>query len=329
MAPSRARHWAQLGEAGAMLGLRALLFIYRRFGRWPFRALLLPVMAYFYLCRGVARRASQEFLERLVGPAGRVARHGRSFRHFVDFGECVLDKLLAWSGELPLDAVRLHGVEPLLAQLAGGQGALLLLTHLGNPEVSRALGKRQAGFKMTVLMHTKHASRFNRLLATLSPESQIDLIQVTEVTAATAILLKERIARGEAVAIAADRVPVSADPRVVMAPFLGPPAPFPVGPFLLGSLLGCPAYLVVCLRLADGYHTYVEPFALPPDLPRSRREAILAEAAARFAARLEYYCRLAPFQWFNFYPFWAWSSAGGPPARESRTVRLESGTGAP
>jgi len=325
-AAPQATHWAQMGEAGVMLGLRLLLFAHRRLGRWPFRALLLPVTAYFYLRRGVARRASQEFLERLVGPAGWVARHGRSLRHFLAFGECALDKLLAWSGELPLHAVTLHGVEPLLAQLAGGQGALLLLTHLGNPEVSRALARRQVGRRMTVLIHTKHAGRFNRLLAALSPESQVDLIQVTEVTAATAILLEERIARGEAVAIAADRVPVSADPRVVLAPFLGDPAPFPVGPFLLGSLLGCPAYLVVCLRNPGGYHTYVEPFALPPDLPRGRREALLADAAARFAARLEHYCRLAPFQWFNFYPFWArWT----PAVRESRTARPEPGTGAP
>ena len=83
---------------------------------------------------------------------------------------------------------------------------------------------------------------------------------------------------------------------------------------------------MVCLRGADGYHTYVEPFALPSDLPRDRREALLADAAARFAARLEYYCRLAPFQWFNFYPFWArWTL----PVRESRTARPEPGTGAP
>ena len=323
--PLQGAHWARMGEAGVILGLRVLLFAYRRFGRRPFRTLLLPVMVYFYLRRSVARRASQEFLARLVGPARFLARHGRSFRHFLAFGECALDKLLAWSGELPLDAVKMHGIEPLLAQIAGGQGVLLLLTHLGNPEVSRVLGKREAGLKMTVLIHTKHTVRFNRLLATLSPESQVDLVQVTEVTAATAILLQERIARGEAVAIAADRVPVSADPRVVRVPFLGAPASFPVGPFLLGNLLGCPAYLLVCLRCADGYHLHVEPFALPPGLPRSRREALLTDAAARFAARLEHYCRLAPFQWFNFYPFWArWT----PPVRESRTVRPEPGAGA-
>jgi predicted LPLAT superfamily acyltransferase len=326
MAAPEATHWARMGEAGAMLGLRALLAAYRWLGRRFFRALLVPVMAYFYLRRGVARRASQEFLERLIGPAPFLARHGRSFRHFLGFGECALDKLLAWSGELSLDTVALYGSEPLLAQLAGGRGALLLLTHLGNPEVSRALGTRRAGLRMAVLIHTKHAGRFNRLLAALSPESQVDLIQVTEVTAATAIQLRERIDRGEAVAIAADRVPVSADPRVVPAPFLGAPALFPVGPFLLGSLLACPAYLLVCLRGADGYHLYVEPFFLPPELPRSRREALMADAAARFAARLEHYCRLAPFQWFNFYPFWAPRT---PPIRESRAARPGTRAGAP
>jgi predicted LPLAT superfamily acyltransferase len=28
------------------------------------------------------------------------------------------------------------------------------------------------------------------------------------------------------------------------------------------------------------------------------------EYVERFAGRLEHYCALAPFEWFNFYEFW-------------------------
>ena len=300
-----ALHWAEIGEAGALLGLRSLYFTHRWCGRWPFRLLLFPVMLYFYAVRGVARRASLDYLERLLGRAGRLGRHARSFRHFWAFGECLLDKALAWSGELALDRVKMHGLEPLLARLAAGQGALLLVAHLGNLEVSRALARRRPEVRLTVLTHTKHAERFSRVLAALDPESQAGVLQVTELTAATGVILGERVARGEVVVMAADRVPVSAEPRVVAAHFLGAAAALPVGPYILAGLLACPVYLLFCPRLSDGYHLFFEPFADPLALPHAGREAAIRRAAVGFAARLEHYCRLAPLQWFNFYPFWA------------------------
>jgi predicted LPLAT superfamily acyltransferase len=159
--------------------------------------------------------------------------------------------------------------------------------------------------RMTVLVHTKHAPKFNRFLATLNQESQTDLIQVTDVTAGTAIMLSECITRGELVVIAADRIPVSAEPRIVTVPFLGECAPFPVGPYVMAGLLRCPVYLLFCLRLADGFHVFIEPFLETVHLQRVGREATLKNSAALFAARLEHYCRLAPLQWFNYYEFWA------------------------
>jgi predicted LPLAT superfamily acyltransferase len=298
-------HWGQISEAGVTLGMCTLLLVYRCFGRWPFRVLLTPVIGYFYLTRGIARRASLDYLRRVQGPTGWLARHWRSFRHFLTYGECTLDQALAWSGALALDSVQMHDFESLREHLGGGQGALLLVSHMGSLEVSRALARRTPGIRLTVLVHTKHAPKFNRLLATVNQESQADVIQVTEVTPGTAVMLSERIARGGLVVIAADRVPVSAEPRVVAVPFLGECAPFPVGPYVLAGLLKCPVYLLFCLRLVDGFHLFIEPFSETVHLPHVGREATLKKAAALFAARLEHYCRLAPLQWFNYYEFWA------------------------
>jgi predicted LPLAT superfamily acyltransferase len=298
------RHWAEIEEAGALFGMRALFATHRWCGRWPFRLLLLPVLLYFYAVRGIARRASHDYLRRILGPAGRLGGHWRSFRHFWAFGECLLDKALAWSGGLSLDRAKVHGLEPLLARLHAGQGALLLVAHLGNLEVSRALARRTPGIRQTLLVHTRHAERFARVLAALDPESQAGLLQVTELTPATAVELGRRIAGGEVVVIAADRAPVAAAPRVVAVPFLGEDAALPIGPYVLAGLLHCPVYLLFCLRLTDAYHLFVEPFAVSLPLPRSGREAAIRRAAADFALRLEHYCRLAPLQWFNFYPFW-------------------------
>jgi predicted LPLAT superfamily acyltransferase len=166
------------------------------------------------------------------------------------------------------------------------------------------LAQRQPGLRLTILTHTAHAPRFNRLLAAHDPASQAGLLQVGEITAATAVLLEERVSRGEWVAVAGDRVPPGPAGRAVGAPFLGREAPFPVGPYILADLLRCPVMLLFCLRLADGYRLVLEPFADRLSLPRVGREALLGAAAARFAGRLEHHCRQAPLQWFNFFPFW-------------------------
>ena len=309
-------HWAQISEGGMLLGLRFLYVIHGLFGRWPFRLLLWPVMLYFFQRRGIARHASIDYLRRVDTELTGIAIYRQSFRHFLAFGECILDKTLAWSGRLRLDTIRIDGLDVLMARLAAGEGAVLLVSHLGNVEVSRVLARLQPGIRITVLVHTKHAPRFNRFLAALNHASQADLMQVTEMTAATAIILGERAARGELVVIAADRVPVSASPRVVFAPFFGSPAPFPVGPFVLAGLLKCPVFLLFCPKYSDGYRLVFEPFAVPVLLPRATRDAALQAAAARFAARLEYYCRQVPLQWFNFYPFWTQPHSGCAPISE-------------
>lgn len=301
----QARHWADIGEGGLLLGVRFMYVIHRYCGRWPFRLLLWPVMLYFFLGRSIARRSSLEYLRHLDPTLCGWAAYQKSFRHFLAFGECILDKALAWNGQLDFDNLPIEGLPALKASLATGQGAVLLVSHFGNMEVSRALAKLEPDIRLTVLVHTKHAQRFNHFLAALNAQSQADLIQVTEVTAATAVLLAERVARGELVVIAADRVPVSTEPRVVTVPFLGSPAPFPVGPFVLAGILKCPVFLLFCPKLADGYRLVFEPFADVLSLPRATRAAALQAAAARFAERLAHYCQLAPLQWFNFFAFWA------------------------
>ncbi len=102
----------------------------------------------------------------------------------------------------------------------------------------------------------------------------------------------------------ADRTSVRFRQRSVYADFLGEPAPFPEGPFILAHLLGCPVYLLFCLKLDGRYRIILEPFASPLKLPRASRQAALREAAQRYAERLEHYCLLAPHQWFNFFDFW-------------------------
>lgn len=305
-----APHWASIGESSCVLGTWFLYHLHRLCGRWPFRLCLYPVVTYYWATRPLARRASRQYLQRIEAVHGAVGsapgwRH--ELRHFLAFAEALLDKMLALSGRYRFDRVRFHGQQPVLDLIAAGRGGVFITAHMGCLELCQATAERQPGLRLTVLVHTRHAERWNRMLARLNPHSGVRLMQVTEVDVATAVTLQERVAQGEFVAIAGDRVPVTVS-KTVRLPFLGHEAEFPVGPYVLASLLKCPVFLLACMREGDGYGVHFEPLAERIELPRAAREAAVREYAGRFVTRIETLLATAPYEWFNFFPFWDQSS---------------------
>jgi predicted LPLAT superfamily acyltransferase len=296
------RHWASIDEVSFVAGMRFLFWVCRRFGRWPFRVAVYPVLAWYLATQGRARRASRDYLRRMRQHTGKPVPG--VLAHFASFGENLLDKLLLWGGLYPLDGVRLIGGELIESAVARGAGGVMICAHLGNVELTRVLSRQRNDVTTTVLVHTKHAQAFNRLMGKLNPASQSNLLQVTEMTPATAMLLSERVSRGEFVVIAGDRVPVSGNEHVATVPFLGEPAPFPVGPYLLAGILQCPVYLLFTVSVNGVTEVHIEHFRDGVRLPRKGRTEALAGLAAAYARRLEHYAMRAPLQWFNFYDFW-------------------------
>jgi len=303
-------HWSSIEESGIYLGLKVMLRTYRIFGRLGFSIILIPVILYFYLTNGSARRASADYLLRISRDAtgrqrlGRWPAQFRSLRHFIHFGEAILDKLRAWTWKLRQDELDVENLEAFTTLQESGQGGVLIVSHLGNAEVARALKMRDREQKFTVLVHTKHAENFNRLMQEENAESVVSLMQTTDVGPETAILLRQKIDAGEFIVIAGDRTPTGNPSRAILAPFLGQPAPFPEGPFILAAILKCPVLLIFCLKQNNRFRVIFEPFSDAVDMPRARRREILNALVARYAKRLEFHCLNNPYQWFNFYDFW-------------------------
>ncbi len=114
---------------------------------------------------------------------------------------------------------------------------------------------------------------------------------------------------GEWVAIVGDRLAVNpqrgGDWRVNWSEFMGHPAPFPQGPFILAAALRCPVLLMFALRqqgqIAPALRSVRRSTA---HAARAARQAALREAVDRYAARLEHYALQSPLDWFNFFDFW-------------------------
>lgn len=304
---TRARHWSDIEERSFVLGMRVLFGIYRLLGRRVMTVALYPVVAWYFLFNGTARRASLEYLGRFARrhpDLGIRADLATSFRHFLSFAEALVDKLAAWRGDVGYDAIDFPDRDRFLALLESGRGAMILTSHLGNAELSRALAELNPDIRLNVLVHTRHADKFNRFMEELSDFRQLHLMQIDSLDPVTAMQLAERIRRGEFIVVAADRTPPAQTGRTSRVRFLGEPASFPQGPFIIAALLGCPVYTMACLRRSGRHEISFEPFSERLALPRRDRQSALTEYAARFAAILERHCRRAPLQWFNFYPFW-------------------------
>ena len=303
-------HWSSIGERGSYLGIKLLASSYKLGGHWLCRAIMYPVILYFFLTGRNARKASLEFLNRvkafdpehpqLQGDLG--WQHG--LKHFFSFGNAALDRIDAWCDRIQLSQVDFPNRALLADQLEAGQGAVLLVSHLGNLELCRAISVHQKKVKVNVMVLTDNAENFNRVLKQLNPDSSVNLIQVSELGPSTSMLLQQKIEDGELVVIAGDRTSSSSQGRVIYAPFMGEPAPFPQGPFILAGLLDCPVYLMFCLREQGRYVVHLETFSNTLKGPRKGRMQRLEAAVNHYSARLEYFARREPLQWFNFFDFW-------------------------
>ncbi len=296
--PLHTPRWIELPERGTPALLRISGWLATHLGRWTARLLLYPITLYFVISGGAARKASREYLTRL---RGRPARWWDVLRHFHCFASTILDRVYLLKGEFDQFDVEVHDREILDNQIATGRGCILLGSHLGSFEVLRALGVTQKEFPLKVVMDIQHNEQITMFLDSLN--QQIAQTVIVPDRPDTLLRVKESLDAGYLIGILGDR-PTS-DGKTARCDFLGAPATFPAGPILLAAVMHCPVILFFGIyRGGNRYDIYFESFADEVGLQRERRAEDVQGWIQRYVKRLEYYAALAPFNWFNFYPFW-------------------------
>jgi predicted LPLAT superfamily acyltransferase len=291
--------WLAQRERGSRGAMRLMKWLALRCGRRIARLLLYPICAYFLLFSPQARAASREYLARALG---RQPRLRDLWRHYFAFAATILDRVYLLGGRFESFDIETKGLEALQGTLAAGRGCLLLGAHLGSFEALRALALLQRKVPINVVMYEDNAANITEVLNSLQPEICSRIIVPGQVD--TVLRIGECLARGEIVGMLGDRC--AGSDKSVACPFFGRNAAFPQGPLLLAHSLRVP--VVLFFGVYEGGARYVihfEPFCEEYPAGRTDRAAWIEQWTKRYAARLEHHCRLAPYNWFNFYDFWS------------------------
>ena len=287
--------WLLQKERGSSWLMRFMTIVGLTAGRAAGRALLYPICVYFVVFSRTARAASMDFLRRV---RGRQCGWRDVFGHYHRFAETIFDRVFLIAGRDRGFTFDIEGADDLHAALAEGRGVLLFGAHFGSFEVLRSIGAARSPARVRVLMHEANARKLNATLGAVSNAAGRDVIALGRPE--TMLEVRDALRAGEIVGLLADRA--VAHDRLVTCDFLGARASFPQGPFALASVLE--AQVVLFSAVCDGNGAYRVRFERFP-MPAAGTSAPIVEQVQRYASWLEGKCRADPFNWFNFYDFFA------------------------
>ncbi len=305
--PAPTTAWARQREFSSRRQLLVMRWLATFAGRRLTRLVLHPIVCVVIFDRRT-RHHSARYLTRALG---RAATWGDVYRHLFTFLATVLDRVYLLQERFDEFHFEASGAAAILEPFAQGDGVLAFGAHFGSFEALRMIG-HEKGLRVAMIMYEENARLINETLAVLAPRAALHTIALGRIDAMLAI--RGWLDEGGVAGLLADRsLPVNSQrSKAVVLPFLGAPAFFADGPFRLAAMLR--RRVVFMAGLYRGGRDYDLRFveladfsALPGAGAASggERDAAIRAAMQRYVETLESLCREAPYNWFNFYDFWA------------------------
>lgn len=281
---------------------RFLMALSRLLGPWAFRFFAWFIAAGYFLFfpRRVSR--SVRFYRILLPERSLPFALLLAWRQYQNFTSVFLDRFLFQErGDLPYES---EGFQHVQEAVDSGRGGILLMSHLGNWEVSAHLLKGK-GMKLLLYVGEKHKEQIERIqkeslsgrgvrVVAAAPDasSPFDLVEAVR-------FLRE----GGLVSMTGDRL-WHASQRAVPVPFAGREARLPETPHLFSLLAGAPILPFFVFREAKGrYRIRVFPPWTVAAASRKDREEAVRRSVRDYARILEEEARRNPDQWYHFEEF--------------------------
>ncbi len=282
---------------GTPLGYRIFVWILKTFGVLPAYFLLRFVVLYYFFFSFKASRQIYRLYRRKLG-YNRFSSIIKVYKNYFLLGQGIIDKVVLMSGIKNNFSFDFDGEENLRKIAAMGKGGILLSAHIGNWDVAGHLFTRLQT-PINIVLYDGEDEQIKQYLEGVTGKRNVNIIVIKK-DLSHIYAISDAFSKNELVCMHADRF--LEGNKTMTSNFLGEPARFPMGPFLLASTFKVPISFVFAVKESNlHYHLFASEIKEYTDVYRNE---VLPQMLMDYSAAMEKKVKQYPEQWFNYYNFW-------------------------
>lgn len=297
MSTSRRREWSGRTQGGNW-GQKFLIALLGKMSIGGMYFLLDVALPFYIPFNRRAFKATEDYFRKRLGYSS-----GESFRKAYathrKFGQMMFDRFRLYTKGDSEYHIEADGTDGIRERMDGGEGFVIAGSHVGSMEMAGyMLGLKDKPINAVVYGGETESLQQHR--AAIMKDHGVRLVPVTD-DLSHIFIIKDALDKGEIVSMASDRR-LGSD-KYVECQFLGAPARFPIGAFILAAQTD--KELVALFNMKEGktgYKVYVKPITV--DRTGLGARNIATELLKGYVSELEKIVLKYPDQWFNFYDFW-------------------------
>jgi predicted LPLAT superfamily acyltransferase len=282
---------------GGSFGYRFFICLIRRWGIRFAYFFLIFVVIHFIPFAPLATKSNWKYFHKIQG-FGFFKTIRMLYLNYYRFGQTLIDKLAVRSGLHEKYQYEFENYDIFLDKLDhSSKGLILIGAHVGNWEIGGNFFGNYAK-KINIVMYDSEYQKIKKVLdKNLNPQTH-KIIPILESDFTHIYQIKDALENNEYVCFQGDRYVGEKSAKTVN--FMGHPAHFPIGPFLLAARFEAPVVFYFSMREKGMKYRFIFEFAEV----KSKGKQAIDELLNLYVSSLEKILKNYPEQWFNYYDFW-------------------------
>lgn len=281
---------------GGLLGYKIFVFILQYLGLRAAYLLLVFVSFYFVLFSPTATKSIYSFFRKRL-KKGYLHSFWAIYKTYFSFGQALIDRTAVLAGLEHKFTYHFDGEDYIRTIAQEGNGGVLISIHGGNWSMAGSMLEDNVGnnARINIVMLEAEHKKIQAFLQKIQVKQAANIIGIGD-DFSHIIAMGTALRNGELLCMHGDRFLPGAE--TVVVDFLGKKAHLPAGPFQLITRMKVPYTIVFAFKESIQHYHY---YSTPP----YRGASSVQEAAQYFATCVEQKIKQYPYQWYNFYDFWA------------------------
>jgi predicted LPLAT superfamily acyltransferase len=282
---------------GGEFGQRFLLFIFKYVKVTVIYPVLVLVIPFYFLFGRKGRKAIYFYFHSILGYSPAKAFFATFKNHYI-FGKIVLDKFALAAGRADQFKIDVDLLDLFNEMSEAPEGCVVAGSHVGNFELC-GHAMKQDKKAINSIVYDGESIDLQRSRQKSLDSYNVHLVPIKE-DMSHIFAVKSALERGEFVTVVCDRI--SGSNKFLNIDFMGKPAKFPLGPFVLAASSNVKMISIFIIK-QKGLH--YKSFVFPLDGDKDGTVMDNAKAlATSYVRSLETILWHFPHQWFNYYQFW-------------------------